>query len=164
VWGDLKETNPALFVQKEIEHLEALMSSQEAHLRHSLEHIVKARRKLVIFILDNVDQQPEAFQEQVFLIAQAFADTWPASVFLSLRPDTFHRSRRIGALQAYQPRAFTISPPRVDRVIVRRLEYGRRQIKAHGRLPTFPPNVTLRVTASIRICRSLQRASVTAIS
>ena len=45
-------------------------------------------------------------------------------VFLTLRPETFHNSKKIGTLSGYHPKAFTISPPRVDLVVERRLEFA----------------------------------------
>ena len=47
-------------------------------------------------------------------MSEGLAQNWPMTVFVSLRPDTFYRSRAEGTLAAYQPRAFTISPPRVN--------------------------------------------------
>ena len=144
VWGSYTETDEDLYRRKEAERLDELIASEESHLRRSVEHLVKARKQLVVLVFDNVDQRDAAFQEQVFLLAEGFADTWPATVFLSLRPSTFHWSRRAGTLQAYQPRAFSVSPPRIDRVVIKRLEYAQKLMADAGRLPTFPPGVTLR--------------------
>ena len=52
------------------------------------------------------------------------AELWPTFVFVSLRPETYHRSRSEGTLSAYHAKAFTIGPPRVDRVIHKRLRYA----------------------------------------
>jgi hypothetical protein len=145
VWGAYaSEGGEEFYRRKEAEHLEQLIASEEAHLRRSVEHLVKARRQLVVIVFDNVDQRDADFQEQTFLIAEAFADTWPATVFVALRPNTFHWSRQAGTLQAYQPRAFTVSPPRIDRVVIKRLEYAQKLMADEGRLPTFPVGVTLR--------------------
>ena len=54
-------------------------------------------------------------------------------VFVSLRPETFHKSKTGGALSAYHVKAFTISPPRVDKVIQKRLQYAI-NLLAHGRI------------------------------
>jgi hypothetical protein len=90
-----------------------------------------------------VDQREPEFQDRVFVMAQSLARNWSGTVFISLRPDTFNRSRTSGALSAYQPRVFTIPPPRLDRVISRRIAYGQRQIESFGRLPSFPEGVTV---------------------
>ena len=73
----------------------------------------------------HIDQREADFQERVFLIGQSLAETWPATVFLSLRPDTFYRSRNVGSLTAYQPRVFTISSPDVGQAIRKRLSFCR---------------------------------------
>lgn len=143
IWGDLADKNPDLYKQKELEFLEGLIAEREAHLRRSLEHLTKARRKQVIIFLDNVDQREPEFQDRVFVLAQSLARNWPGTTFISLRPDTFNRSRSSGALSAYQPRVFTIPPPRLDRVIAKRITYGQEQIREHGRLPSFPEGVTV---------------------
>jgi hypothetical protein len=79
-------------------------------------------RQVVVF-LDNIDQRDFDFQEKIFLIGQSMAETWPVTVFLSLRPDTFFRSRNKGSLTAYQPRVFTIAPPAIGKVIDKRLVF-----------------------------------------
>src|SRR3972149_5979931 len=86
--------------------------------------------------LDNADQRNDEFQQRAFLISQDLAEHWPVTVFLSLRPETFIKSSKEGALTGYHPKAFTVSPPRIDRVIQKRLEFalkltsGQIQIKA----------------------------------
>lgn len=140
--ADLKQSQPELFRMKEIEHLQQLTSMTEQHLKASLTHAVKGQQRQIVLFLDNVDQRPAQFQEEVFLIAQAFADQWPLTAFVSLRPDTFAQSRAKGSLSAYQPRVFTIDPPRVDLVITKRLGFAQRQLEMHGRLETMPEGLT----------------------
>jgi hypothetical protein len=97
----------------------------------------------VVVFLDNVDQWESEFQERVFLMSESLAQTWPATVFVSIRPDTFHRSRAEGTLSAYQPRAFTIAPPRVDVVLKKRLSFALDQLRDSARLESFPTGVTI---------------------
>jgi GTPase SAR1 family protein len=124
IFSDLKKSSPEAFLEKEIAFLENLVSDREAHLRNVLLHISKGRRKQIILFLDNADQRDERTQELAFLIAQEFADSWHIVVFVALRPDTFHRSKAIGALTGYHPKAFTISPPRIDLVLKKRLDFA----------------------------------------
>ncbi len=134
-WGELAETNEAKYREKEIEHLAGLLEKREEHLKRSLDHLSEHGKHQVVTILDNVDQRESAFQDRIFVLAETLAKTWPGTVFVALRPDTFNRSKRAGALTAYQPRVFAVAPPRVDDVIQKRLSFGRAQITAHGRLP-----------------------------
>lgn len=143
VYGDLKDVDPAGYRKQEIAFLAGLLGDREAHLRASLSHIVKGQNRQVVIFLDNVDQRPLEFQEQVFLMGQGFAQNWPVTAFVALRPDTFAYSRASGSLAAYQPRVFTIDPPRVDRVIQKRLEYALDRLRETGRLPSFPQGFTL---------------------
>jgi len=135
IYGDLIESNPSAYKEKEIERLEKLISNEEAHLKACIKHIVHGQKKSVVIFLDNVDQREFEFQEQVFLISQAFAQDWPVISFVALRPDTFARSKISGSLSAYQPRVFTIDPPRVDKVIQKRLRYALETLRATGKLP-----------------------------
>lgn len=141
--GIYKNLQPNEFQKKEIEFLASKTEDFEHHILKSFKHITSARRKQIVIFLDNVDQRPDTFQDQVFLKAQSFAETWPVTVFLSLRPDTFTHSKSNGTIAAYQPRIFTISPPRIDKVLEKRLTWGLSVMKEKGRLPGFPETMTL---------------------
>jgi len=127
-WGELAETNHDLYVVKRAEHLAGLMSDREAHLRRSLSYLATEKHRQVVTILDNVDQRPADVQDQVFTIAESLAKSWPGTVFVSLRPDTFNRSKRSGSLAAYQPRVFAVSPPRIDLLLERRIAFAQKQL------------------------------------
>ncbi len=48
-------------------------------------------------------------------------------VFVCLRPETVHRTKKVsGALSGYHTKAFTIAPPRIDEVILKRLVFAQR--------------------------------------
>ena len=123
IYGPLRETNPGAYAEKEVEFLRERIQEKSGHLRACLNHISKGQRRQIVIFLDNTDQRPLDFQERVFLIGQGLAEGWPATVFISLRPDTFYLSKTKGSLTAYQPRVFTIAPARVDQVITLRLEF-----------------------------------------
>lgn len=141
IYGGLRTTDVAAYAAKEVELLEGKLSQPSAHLRASLEHISKGRQRQVVVFLDNVDQRDFAFQERVFLIAQGLAAEWPVAVFVALRPDTFYRSRTVGSLTAYQPRVFSIAPPRIDIVVRKRLEFGISKVKEASQLDLFGPGL-----------------------
>jgi hypothetical protein len=134
---ELAKLDPPEFKRREIDHLKELASQTEDHLRRSLEHLVKLRRKQVIVVLDNIDQRSIEDQEEVFLIAETIATRWPCTTFVTLRPETFNASRVSGALSGYQPRAFTIEPPRVERVVIQRLKFGDDHYREHDALPSW---------------------------
>jgi hypothetical protein len=123
-WGDIKESNPDLFHQKRVEFIAEKQQDKERFLHACIAHLVSGRKKKVVIFLDNVDQRDDSFQEKVFLIGQSMAASWPVSVFVSIRPETFYRSRVSGTFSAYHARAFTISPPRIDVVVNKRLKFG----------------------------------------
>lgn len=128
IWGEEKDTNPNVYRQKELEMLAGRMADQSEHLRASLKFLARRRRRSPVFVLDNIDQRTSKFQDEVFLIAQSLADGWPGTVFVTLRPETMYASKQKGSLAAYPLKVFTVSPPRADQVIMKRLEW------AHGKL------------------------------
>jgi len=160
IYGSLRESDPTRYQEKELEYLESYMKARDQHLRASLEHLSKARRKQVIVFLDNADQRTDAIQQDVFLMAQEMAESWPATVFLTLRPETFHRSLRGGALSAYHPKAFTISQPRIDKVVERRLAFGLRLANGEIAIQGLPTNVHGKFPRLEAIIRAFQESLV----
>lgn len=143
IYSPLHDSDPVEFKRQEINMLQGLITERSEHLRRSLEHIRATQRRASVIVLDNIDQRPSEFQERVFLIAQSLAETWPATVFVSLRPSTFYESRSTGSLAAYQLRVFTITPTRCDDVISRRLLFARRQLDLAEESGVFPQNLSL---------------------
>lgn len=124
IYGNLRGEDPALYNQKLLEFLEEKTKHYDRHLKAAISHIARARRKQVIFVLDNADQRDYEVQETAFIIAQTLAKEWEAAVFIAVRPRTFFNSKQAGSLTAYANRVFTIAPPRVDQVIEKRLEFA----------------------------------------
>jgi len=149
IHSDIKESNPDLFREKEVAFLEAQSQDRQEHLRRCIDHISRARKQQVVIFLDNADQRDDPIQQEAFLIAQDLAANWPAAVFVTLRPETFHHSRRKGALSGYHPKAFTIAPPRVDRVIKKRLQFAQKLATGQIPLPRLHADVKLNNLRSI---------------
>lgn len=123
----LYEIDQVKAVEKEIEFLSGLISDDISHIKKSLEYISKNHKKQIIVFIDNCDQRSDQDQETAFLVAQEFATDWPVIVFVCLRPETFHRTKKIdGALSGYHTKAFTIAPPRIDEVIQKRLAFAQK--------------------------------------
>lgn len=129
----LKESAPQEFAKKLVLQLEEAMENKPEHLRASIRHLSKARKQQVVIAIDNADQRSPDVQQEAFLIAQDLASNWDALVFIAVRPVTFHHSRRYGTLSAYPQRILTISPPRPELVLEKRLIFALDM--AEGRLP-----------------------------
>jgi hypothetical protein len=114
------------------------------HLRRVVDHLAKARRKQIVIIIDNADQRSVQVQQEAFIIAHDFARNWNALAFIAVRPQTFFQSKRAGALSAYPHRVFTISPPRPEVVIEKRLQFALRICEGEV-APAAYPGLTLRV-------------------
>ena len=133
LWGLKKESEPDLFQSKLIEMLQEKIVNKDEHLKKSFFHLSHARRQQVVIFLDNADQRDFDTQQEAFIISQELAKDWNAFVFVSVRPQTFYKSKRSGALTAYPHKVFTISPPRIDHVVERRLQFALDM--AEGKLP-----------------------------
>jgi hypothetical protein len=143
VVGALRGIDPPAYARERLNFLRRIIEDRPIHLKASLEHIRASMRKQAVIFLDNIDQRSSADQEQVFLIANELAQTWPATVFVTLRPETFYRSSRSGTLSGYQARVFTIAPPRADLMLQRRVDFALHQLRSAGRLGSFPAGVTV---------------------
>lgn len=128
IFAPLREADPDEFRRHEIDELQRLISDRGTHLERSLKHLEATSRRRSVVVLDNIDQRPLDFQDQVFVIAQAMSATLAATIFVALRPSTFFESKLRGSLAAYQPRAFHVAPARVSSVVERRLAFARKQL------------------------------------
>jgi len=143
IYGALREDDPVEYRREETRMLARLTEDRGEHIRRSLEHLKGTAGRTSVLVLDNIDQRPPEFQDQLFLVAQSVAETWASTVFLSLRPSTFYESRSTGSLAAYQLRVFTVSPTRTDEVIGRRLAYAKSQTQVTAQGAFFPANLSL---------------------
>ncbi len=146
VWGSLRKKDELTFLRQRAEYLHNKVQDTHDHLRRCLDHIVKGRQRQVIIFFDNLDQRPDDFQQSAFLLGQSVAELWPAMVFMTLRPETYHRSRISGTLNAYHQRAFTISPPRIDQVVEKRIRYALEMLESgklmEGQVVIDAPSLT----------------------
>jgi hypothetical protein len=60
IYARLRESNPGLFTQKEIEFLEMKIADKVKHLQNAISHFQKSWRKQVVVFLDNADQRDYA--------------------------------------------------------------------------------------------------------
>src|SRR5690606_30039353 len=84
----LYQTNSALAEEKEIEFISRLVENKPEHIRKSLEHLSKLRKKQIVIFLDNCDQRSDEVQQNAFLASQEIAEKWPALIFVTVRPET----------------------------------------------------------------------------
>ena len=133
IWGEKKKSNPELYETKLLEMLESATKEKDQHLKRCINGHAKSTKKQIIISLDNADQRNFDIQQSAFIIAQELAKDWNSTVFVSVRPQTFFKSKRSGALAAYPHKIFTISPPRIDVVIKKRLLFALNM--AEGNVP-----------------------------
>ena len=159
IYGPISENEPIKFEEKLVEFLDNKLSIPEQHLRHSIQHIVRGRLRPIIMIIDNADQRNLNTQQDAFLVAQNFASQTDAALFIAVRPRTFHHSRRAGSLSAYPQKVFSISPPRPERVLNKRLEFaldiasGNLPVPHASNLRLNSPNLSLFIKALLNSLR-----------
>jgi len=154
VEGQLKDVSPSAFLEARLRCIRDLIARREDHMRLCLAHVAASKRRQVVIIIDNADQRSLEVQQEAFLMAQELAASWSALVFLALRPQTFHASKRSGTISAYPTKIFVIPPPKLEDAIQKRLEFALKM--AEGRLPVQAmPGVTLHVDSLAKLLKAL---------
>lgn len=152
--GLLKDINPNAFAEARLNYIKELISRRENHLRLCLGYVAKNKKCQAVIIIDNADQRSFEVQQEAFLMAQELASSWSALVFLALRPQTFHASKRSGTISAYPTKIFVIPPPKLEDAIKKRLEFS--LDIAQGRLPVQAlEGVTLHIDSLAKLIRAL---------
>lgn len=134
--GYLKKVDERAYTIRRIEYLRSLVDNRSDHLKRSIARITRTRRRHVVIFLDNVDQRDHEDQNRVFLAANELAASWDATVFVTLRPETYFESQRYGAISGYHPRVFSISPPRTDVMLQKRVDFALRVLESGGDVRT----------------------------
>jgi hypothetical protein len=142
IYGSLKTSDPPQYAKEELKFLADLIGHKDKHIRCCIEHVVKSHKRQVVIFIDNSDQRGPKDQRDAFLAAQEIAQHWPAMVFLSIRPETFHETLK-DTISGYHPKAFTISPPRIDDVIRQRLNFALKVTGGQIPLAGFNANIKL---------------------
>lgn len=133
VMGQLKVKDEQAFTLKRLELINRLIDQRETHLKLVLQYVAGARSCQIVIVIDNADQRTAEVQNDAFVIAQELCAVWSSIVFIALRPQTFHGSKRSGAVSAYPSKVFVIPPPKLEEAIEKRLNFA--QKIAEGRLP-----------------------------
>ncbi len=141
--GRLREVDEKAYALRRIEYLRGLVENRSSHLRRSIARITRTRRRQVVVFLDNVDQRDHDDQNRVFLAANELASSWDATVFVTLRPETYYESQRSGAISGYHPRVFSIAPPRTDVMLQKRVGFALRVLDTGGDVRTSGAGLTL---------------------
>ncbi|MEA2056581.1 MAG: hypothetical protein U9O78_02615 [Patescibacteria group bacterium] len=147
LYENKKSNNLAL--EKEAQFFEGKIKDPFSHLRASLHHIVFGRKKKVIIFIDNCDQRSDDDQQQAFLVSQELAELLLVPVFITIRPDTFYKSLKNGSLSGYYPRAFTIHPPSIEEVIIKRLNFAKKIVKGEVKTELVKGSVDLKSLATL---------------
>ena len=133
IYGEYKTKNQSLYDQKLTEMLADKIKAKDRYIKDSIIHISRQQKRQIIISLDNADQRDFDVQQKTFVVGHELAKEWNAAVFISVRPHTYYKSKQSGAFSAYPSKIFTISPPRIDNVISKRLSLSLKM--AEGEIP-----------------------------
>ena len=121
-----KDSNPDKYNEKLDELIDDHINDIDNYLKKSIKLINQEQRKQTIICIDNADQRSSDIQQEAFLVAQEIAKSWNVLTFISMRPQTYLNSKKSGVMAAYPQHVFTISPPKIDAVITKRLEFAKK--------------------------------------
>lgn len=123
--GKASSESSSGYKEYEVGEIEKLLANRHTYLTRVFHHLKKGRQCSVAIFMDNLDRRNPGIQEQAFLRASAMARDWASMTFVCLRPDTFHRSREGGVLDAIAPTTFTVGHPDLALVLKRRFAYAK---------------------------------------
>ena len=141
--GQLRAVDEREYLLRRIGFLRGMLDNTSEHLKRAIDRITKSRRRQIVIFLDNVDQRDHEDQNKVFLAANELAASWNATVFVTLRPETYYESQRYGAISGYHPRVFAIAPPRTDVMLQKRVDFALKVLAGGGDVRTSGGGLTL---------------------
>lgn len=121
--ANLQKTNRKYFEEKISDFLVDRYSDVEDYMTRTLRYLADKCAVRCVIVLDNVDQLDSALQQEIFTFAHSVVGKAHALAILTMWEETYLRSKRGGALSAYQTMAHTIPPTSVVDIIERRLQY-----------------------------------------
>src|SRR5262249_35813545 len=114
------------YKREELAFIKEIRSDKQQFMKRVFSHIRNGRKQSVAIFFDNLDRRVPDIQEEAYLKASAMARDWSALVFVCLRPNTFHYSKRFGVLDSVAPKVITVNSARAGTVAARRLKYAKK--------------------------------------
>jgi len=91
--------------------------------------LLKSLNKYIILIIDNVDQHNLDYQESLYIEANHIKDSIDIAIIISLREETFMKSKRSGVFDAYNVNRFFIPSPNLLSLLKRRILFTLKMLK-----------------------------------
>ncbi len=129
----LEQVNKKLFEEKVAEFLLEKYRDAENHHVRVLRYLANMHEIRCVFIFDNADQHDFDLQQEIFRFAHSVTEKCYAFSIVSLREETYLRSKQSGALSAYPTFAYALPSTSVVEIIDRRLDYIVKELQ-EGRL------------------------------
>ena len=138
--------------RQEVSRLVNELATNMVKYTHAILRRIQKAGKSLVFVLDNTDQQGEAFQKSVFLFSQQLSNTYSTLCIVSLREEKFFAAYRQGVFDAYGTRKFHIGSPELIDVIKKRLDHGFKRYNAIAvgdQIPTHDRELTVKVARAL---------------
>src|SRR6266404_153834 len=138
----LERTSKRRFEEKIADFLMERYNDAENYFTRTLRYLADKLGIRSVVVFDNVDQLDASLQQEIFTFAHSFTANTHALGILTMWEETYLRSKREGALAAYQTSAYVIPPTSVVDIIERRLEYILKNLEDGGEARLLLPNAT----------------------
>jgi hypothetical protein len=132
------------------ELVDSLYRNDKSFVEAFLFYAAKIGKRIVI-VLDNSDQQGEAFQEALFLFSQKISRELGALTIVALREEKYFVAYRRGIFDAYGDKRFHIGSPNLQYVLKKRLQWGVKKYQSFATERNIDPKEVSKVLALIKV-------------
>jgi hypothetical protein len=115
----------------------------------------------VVIVIDNVDQKDEKIQLSLYQFSQYLARAHPITVIISMREDTYFKSRQKSFVNAFSQRQiFHIRAPRLSPVLSQRFEYLSKELGSQSFVVTSSAGMKLDVADATAFLDLIRRSII----
>lgn len=111
---------------------EWIKESPEKHLIKLLKSASNRLVKSIFLIFDNADQLHPDTQNDIFLISEKLSAEIGCYALLSMREESYWKTRDSGPLNAFHTTAYHVQPATFEQVLSKRFRYARNLIEDHN--------------------------------
>ena len=125
-FAPLYQKSPEEFEMKFGEKIDEWSSTNiEGHLTKILKAATSKLRRSVFLIFDNADQLAPDTQNDIFLVAEKLAANIGCYALLSMREESYWKTRDSGPLNAFHTTAYNVQQASFEQVLSKRFKYAR---------------------------------------
>lgn len=131
LFAPLYNKSPDDFELKFAEKVEAwIEKSPSTHTIRQLKAAANRLNRSVFFVFDNADQLSPKTQNDIFLISEKLTTDVECYALLSMREESYWKTRDSGPLNAFHTTAYRVQPAAFEQVLSKRFKYARNLIES----------------------------------